>query len=164
MSVYVIPTWGQCEIHRSCSNTSTYPRDDFFTSCYTLPTLSYLTHILGAAEDPRFAPPPGCRRLSAAMARRRATAVAPAPPQVPVVDAATVASEARRSAADVRKMKNATDLAATQVHLQHLREENRQPNTRSTYSKCWRLWRVSAGASRQTPARARDPLPLWQRR
>jgi hypothetical protein len=37
------------------------------------------------------------------------------PPQAPVVAAATVALE-----------------------------ENRRPNTRSTYSKCWRLWRVNA--------------------
>jgi hypothetical protein len=36
--------------------------------------------------------------------------------------------------------------------VQRLREENRRPNTRSTYSKCWRLWRVSAGASRRTPS------------
>jgi hypothetical protein len=48
----------------------------------------------------------------------------PPRPQVPVVDAATVASEARRSAAAVRKRKNATDLASTQVHVQRLREEN----------------------------------------
>jgi hypothetical protein len=71
---------------------------------------------------------------------------AAAPPQVPVVAAATVAAlEARRSAAAVRERKNKTDLASTQVHVQRLREENRRPNTRSTYSKCWRLWRVSAG-------------------
>jgi hypothetical protein len=75
-----------------------------------------------------------------------AAAAAADPPQVPVVAAATVAAlEARRSAAAVRERKNKTDLASTQVHVQRLREENRRPNTRSTYSKCWRLWRVSAG-------------------
>jgi len=63
------------------------------------------------------------------------------PPQVPVVDVAAVALEARRSAAAVKKKKNATDLATTQVHVQRLREENRRPNTRSTYNKCWRLWK-----------------------
>jgi hypothetical protein len=80
---------------------------------------------------------------------RRATPVPP--PQVPVVDAATVALEARRSAAAVRKRKNTTDLASTQVHVQRLREENLRPNTRSTHNKYWRLWRVSAGASRRPP-------------
>ena len=62
-------------------------------------------------------------------------AAVPRPPQVPVVAAASVALEARRSAAAVRKRKNKTDLASTQVHVQRLREENRRPNTRSTYSK-----------------------------
>jgi hypothetical protein len=79
-------------------------------------------------------------------------AAVPPPPQAPVVAAATVALEARRSAAAVRKRKNKTDLASTQVHVQRLREENRRPNTRSTYSKCWRLWRVNAGAL---------PPPSW---
>jgi hypothetical protein len=64
------------------------------------------------------------------------------PPQIPVVAAATVALEARRSAADMRKRRNETDLASTLVHVQRLREENRRPNTRGTYRKCWRLWRV----------------------
>ena len=53
----------------------------------------------------------------------------------------------------MRKRKNKTDLASTQVHVQRLREENRRPNTRSTYSKCWRLWRVNAAPS---PARPPD--------
>jgi hypothetical protein len=35
------------------------------------------------------------------------------PPQVPVVDVAAVALKARRSAAAVKKKKNATDLAIT---------------------------------------------------
>ena len=74
-----------------------------------------------------------------------AAAADPDSPQIPIVAAATVALEARRSAADMRKMRNETDLASTPVHVQRLREENRRPNTRSTYSKCWRLWRVSAG-------------------
>jgi hypothetical protein len=73
---------------------------------------------------------------------------------------AAVALEARRSATAVRKKKNATDLASTQVHVQRLREENRRPNTRSTYNKCWRLWRVSAGSSLPSPPAA----PLGQRR
>ena len=64
------------------------------------------------------------------------------------------ALEARRSATAVRKRKNKTDLASTQVHVQRLREENRRPNARSTYSKCWRLWKVSASSS----------PPLGQRR
>jgi len=67
------------------------------------------------------------------------------PPQIPVVAAATVALEAQRSAAAIRKRRNDTDLASTLVHVQRLREENRRPNTRSTYSKCWRLWKVGTG-------------------
>jgi hypothetical protein len=95
------------------------------------------------------------------MARRATIAAPPSPPQVPVVDAATVASEARRSAAAVRKRKNATDLASTQVHVQRLREENRRPNTRSTYRKCWRLWKVNAGASLDGPPSPSHLPPLF---
>jgi hypothetical protein len=62
----------------------------------------------------------------------------PDSPQIPIVAAATVALEARRSAADMRKMRNEMDLASTLVHVQRLREENRRPNTHSTYRKCWR--------------------------
>jgi hypothetical protein len=61
---------------------------------------------------------------------------AAAPPQIPVV-----------AAAAIKKRKNETDLASAQVHVQPLREENRRPNTRFTYSKCWRLQRVSTGLS-----------------
>jgi hypothetical protein len=57
------------------------------------------------------------------------------PSQIPVVAAAAVALEARRSAAAMRKRRNEADLASTLVHVQRLREENRRPNTRSTYSK-----------------------------
>jgi hypothetical protein len=64
-------------------------------------------------------------------------------PQIPVIAAAAVALEARQSAAAMNQRKNKTDLASTLVHVQRLREENRRPNTRSTYSKCWRLWKVS---------------------
>src|SRR5277367_4082 len=67
------------------------------------------------------------------------------PSQIPVVTAAAVALEARRTAAAMRQRRNEADLASTLVHVQRLREENRRPNTRSTYSKCWWLWRVSAG-------------------
>jgi hypothetical protein len=70
-----------------------------------------------------------------------ATAAADDPPQIPVVAAAAVALEARRSAADIKKRTNETDLASTLVHVQRLREENRRPNTRGTYRKCWRLWK-----------------------
>jgi hypothetical protein len=55
--------------------------------------------------------------------------------QIPVVAAAAVALEARRSAAAMRKRRNEADLASTLVHVQRLHEENRRPNTRSTYSK-----------------------------
>src|SRR5436190_23031245 len=79
-----------------------------------------------------------------------AAAAAADPPQIPVVGATAVALEARRSAAAMKNRRNETDLASTLVHVQRLREENRRPNTRSTYSKCWRLWRVSAGPW-QTP-------------
>jgi hypothetical protein len=72
-----------------------------------------------------------------------AAAQAADPSPIPVVAAAAVALEARRSAAALRKRKNEADLASTQVHMQRLREENRRPKTRSAYSKCWRLWRVS---------------------
>jgi hypothetical protein len=72
-------------------------------------------------------------------------AAAADPPQIPVVAAAAVALEARRSAADMRKRKNETDLASTLVHVQRLREENRRPNTRGTYRKRWRLWKVGTG-------------------
>jgi hypothetical protein len=61
-----------------------------------------------------------------------------------VVAAAAVALEARRSAAAMRKGRNEADLASTLIHVQRLREENQRPNIRSTYSKCWRLWRVGA--------------------
>ena len=49
------------------------------------------------------------------------------------------------AAAAMRKRRNEADLASTLVHVQRLREENRRPNTRSTYNKCWWLWGVSAG-------------------
>ena len=76
------------------------------------------------------------------MALKTATAAqAVDPAQIPAM---AVALEAQRSAAAMRNRKNETDLASTLVHVQRLREENRRPNTRSTYSKCWRLWRVSA--------------------
>jgi hypothetical protein len=83
-----------------------------------------------------------------------ADAAAADAPQIPVVAAATVALEARRSAAAMRKMRNETDLASTLVHVQRLREENRRPNTHSTYKKCWRLWKVGAGPWR--PPRESD--------
>ena len=57
------------------------------------------------------------------------------PSQISVVTAAAVVLEARRSAAAMRKRRNEADLASTSVHVQRLREENRRPNTRSTYSK-----------------------------
>jgi hypothetical protein len=57
------------------------------------------------------------------------------PSQIPVVTAIAVALEARRSAAAMKKRRNKADLASTLVHVQRLREENRRPNTRSTYSK-----------------------------
>jgi hypothetical protein len=79
------------------------------------------------------------------MALEYAAVQAVDPSQILVVAAAAVALEARRSAATMRKRRNEADLASTLVHVQRLREENRRPNTRSTYSKCWRLWRVSAG-------------------
>jgi hypothetical protein len=72
-------------------------------------------------------------------------------PQMPVVAAADVALEAQRSAAAIKK-KNETDLTSTLVHVQRLREENRRPNTRSTYSKCWRLWKVSTARPRGSAA------------
>jgi hypothetical protein len=74
-----------------------------------------------------------------------AAAADPDPPQIPIVAAATVALEARRSAADIKKIRNETDLASTLVHVQRLREKNRRLNTHSTYKKCWRLWKVGAG-------------------
>ena len=83
---------------------------------------------------------------SIAMALETAAAAqAVHPAQLRVVAAAAVALEAQRSAADMRKRRNEADLASTLVHVQRLRDENRRPNTRSTYSKCWRLWMVSAG-------------------
>jgi hypothetical protein len=83
------------------------------------------------------------------MALEDAAAVAADPFQIPVVAATAVALEARRSAAAMRKRRNEADLAFTLVHVQRLREENRRPNTRSTYRKCWRLWRVGAGSWRR---------------
>ena len=74
------------------------------------------------------------------MALEDAAAAAADAPKIPVV-----ALEARRSAADIRKRRNETDLASTLVHVQRLREENRRPNTRGTYRKCWRLWKVGTG-------------------
>ena len=74
-----------------------------------------------------------------------AAAQAVDPAQLRVVAAAAVVLEAQRSAADMRKRRNEANLASTLVHVQRLRDENRRPNTRSTYSKCWRLWMVSAG-------------------
>src|SRR5213080_952324 len=79
------------------------------------------------------------------MALEDAATAAGDPPKIPVVAAAAVTLEARRSAADMRKTRNETDLASTLVHVQRLREENRRPNTRSTYKKCWRLWKVATG-------------------
>jgi hypothetical protein len=61
------------------------------------------------------------------------------PSQIPTVIAAAVALETRRSAAAIKKSRNEADLASTLVHVQRLREENRRPNTHSTYSKCWQL-------------------------
>jgi hypothetical protein len=79
------------------------------------------------------------------MALEDASAAAADLSQIPVVAAAAVALEARRSAAAMRKRRNEVDLASTLVHVQRLQEENRRPNTRSTYKKCWRLWKVGAG-------------------
>jgi hypothetical protein len=92
-------------------------------------------------------PSGGTSSQSAAMAIETAAAAAAQavdPAQMPIIAAAVVALEAQRSAADMRNRRNETDLASTLVHVQRLREENRRPNTRSTYSKCWRLWRVSS--------------------
>ena len=100
------------------------------------------------SKTPFFQDPPrlpGMSSQSAAMALEDAAVQAVDPSQILVVAAAAVALEARRSAATMRKRRNEADLASTLVHVQRLREENRRPNTRSTYSKCWRLWRVSAG-------------------
>ena len=97
-------------------------------------------------KNPGGPPPPGDASSSIAMALETATAAqAVDPAQLAVVAAAAVALEAQRSAADMRKRRNEADLASTLVHVQRLRDENRRPNTRSTYSKCWRLWTVSAG-------------------
>ena len=99
-----------------------------------------------AYKNLRGVPPPRGASSSIDMALETAAAAqAVDPGQLRVVAAAAVALEAQRSAADMRKRRNEADLASTLVHVQRLRDENRRPNMRSTYSKCWRLWTVSAG-------------------
>jgi hypothetical protein len=78
-----------------------------FTFSYILPILSCPIYTLDAAEDPletlslsprnpRFVPPLGGRRLSAAITRQViVTASVILPSQVPVVNAVIIASEAR---------------------------------------------------------------------
>jgi hypothetical protein len=65
------------------------------------------------------------------------------PPPETRIDAEVVKREATAYMAAVAAGSNTADMAANMQRVRCIREEDRRVDTRKTYSKCWRLWKVS---------------------